>query len=118
MAYYLPAFNVPFDFWLPGNTPATNPPDGLIKGQLYIGSKTITAVFAPNASNIRIQVTDLFTWGPTITNAIFGFTDIIGDQWFYKVISWEFTHLGFPNEYVTLLVYQCSPTGAVPDPSR
>lgn len=116
--YHLPVFNTTFDFWFPGHHPATDPLDGQIKGQLYLNSRELAVSLGANVSVIRISSGDLYTWGPAMVGSNWQFTDAIGNVWTYRCATWDFMHLGFPNEYVALQVTQIAPTGAGPDPAR
>lgn len=118
MAFTLPNFNLTLDWWVYGNLPSLGPPDiGGVPAQLYVDTRTLFVV--PKAGGVdaifvewmRIQNVWPFVFPPPYVGSVFGWTDPAGNQWYYLVKSWEWAHVGFPNEYLDMLVMQCDNAG-------
>jgi hypothetical protein len=125
MALFLPKFNVLMDWWFPGNSPAMAPPDiHNVPAQLYFNSRSFadTTPSTPDvwdpATYVRISISSVNVLTPPLVGGVFGYTDANGSVWYLKVTLWWHTHLGFPNEYASLMVEQCAANGASPDPGR
>jgi hypothetical protein len=125
MAYRLPSFNSLMNWWMPGNTPLAGPPDvANVPSQLYFYSRNFadTTPGAPHvwdpATYVRIGIATVVVLGLPMQGGILGFTDANGTTWYCKVVFWSHVHLGFPNEYVALLVEQCDAGGVSPDSGR
>lgn len=108
----LPTFNSDYTLWFPGHSPGTDPSDEEGVCQLYVNSRQMQSSFG---GIVQIRV-PFDVWDPypkPIVNGIFqiGF-------WCYLIQGWEYTHLGFPNMYVTVYCEQCDQFGAVPDAGR
>lgn len=123
--FALPNFNVELSFWAPGHTPAADAPDSVFTGQLFLGSRSPVDIKPGDAASfvpplfIRMAMVTFAVWGPALVGSIFGYIDSAANpERYYIVRWWEITHAGFDNEYVTLLVEQCTNTGAVPDTTR
>lgn len=117
MTVALPAFNLLYDFWTAGHTPNTSPPDvAAVPAQCYFNSRSFVDV-TPGAASI---------WVPSIFVRIpLGiYLPVVGDICgqvippadYYKVRLIQYTHRGFPNEYISLLVEQCDGNGTTPRP--
>lgn len=110
-----PVFNLRGKAWFPPNTPAGGPP-GLINipFQLYISPYTQQTLQA-----FAINGWYPTTWIKTPVGVLWPRSTIIqpdsGSNRYYIVGYREFFYLGFASQFEGLLVFQCTPAGAVPD---
>ena len=115
MPFTLPQFNITFRTWLPGTTPASDPPIGAPRPcQLYVNSR---ATMWLNTSDGIYDSPRVFLRAPLDTgalpiNSIVGVGPSLSD--FYLVLWQQITHAGFPNAYYSFGLQQCNDDGTVP----
>jgi hypothetical protein len=124
--YSLPDFNLVVNYYLPPNVPSVDPPSGSWTGQLYFYSREAAAesiLFGLTGAHVipalwRFPKEILTSSPPPYVEAVIEHlaTDLVIHYWY--VAGWEYTHAGFPNEYVTMYTFQCSADGTTPDLSR
>lgn len=125
MAFTLPVFNLAFNYWAPGVPPTLHVPTAAFTGQLYISSKGMLDI-TPSDQNlwvppiyVRLSSSDFLLFPPACVSGIVQYTDpVLSRDFFYVIRWWEWTHKGFPNEYVSLIVEQSDAGGLTPDPGR
>lgn len=124
MAYSIPNLNLVMCWWPPATPPITGPCTETVAAQLYYHSRTDATLdpgqtfdFTPSVF-IRIKTGDIYTLGLPLVGSYFGVRDPTMTWWYWTVKHWEFTHLGFPNQYVSIQVEQCDAGGLTPDSHR
>jgi hypothetical protein len=117
MAFTTPDFNVTFDGWTAGHTPAVDPPDTVGNPcQLYVNSR-IPVDQTPGNPDLWVPI--IFLRIPLL-----GYRPVRGDILevrppsadYYKARWVQNCHVGFPNEYVIAVVEQCNSAGTTPRP--
>jgi hypothetical protein len=106
MPYNLPDFNETFQFWEAPTAPPVGAPAGHFNGQLFLNSR------------INLETTPLVPmwWVPPLIIRA-PVTHTPGNGWIYLRVGdapsgcylsrwWDRCHLGFPNEYIVILVEQ------------
>jgi hypothetical protein len=127
MAIPLPVFNKVASWWEAGTIPASDPPTAVdVPIQFYVRSQWLSydTVGFENQNGMfpfvrfpKAKLVDL-TVNPT-RGSIWGIVDPdLGTIFYYRSRWWEFTHWGFPNEYISVQVEQCTSAGTVPDEDR
>jgi len=122
MAFTVPDFNQAFDLW--ASAPVVGPPLYSAMCQLYVHPKPYNDITPGDplawvpAIYIRVPKTFIDDTGTPIVGAVFGIRDQSGNVWYYLLRWWERIHANFPNEYLQLLVEQCSSAGTTPDNTR
>jgi len=127
MSFTAPNFNLVMDFWQQPATPAGGAATLVaLPTQLYIASRGFLDI-QPNSPTlwvppVMIRVPDatfsLIIAGGAQKNSIFGYGDVDGLTWYYKIRWWERMHAEFPNAYVMFICEQCTNAGVCPDPAR
>lgn len=117
MAFTAPNFNLLMDVWNHTHLPVSSAADFTdVPVQLYIGSKGILDITPAGRADwippiyLRIPTT---SYGDVKDGWIFGIDNGHGVA-YYKARWAEFVHLGFVNEYYTVLVEQTDSSGTVP----
>lgn len=127
MAFNVPQFNLQVDYFAaPVVFPIVVPPAGAPFVQLYQVSRLTFPSLPGNVSlwndhtEIRMSFADFVLFGPTFVGSVFRVNnDGAGNVWLWRVAQWEFRHLGFPNQYIGLSVFQVDATsGNSPDAQR
>lgn len=125
MAYTLPQFNLTFDVWKPGNTPAGGPADYFgIAAQMYLMSRADAdrdeagnPAYVP-AIIIRTDNTIPVLQVGVVNKTIWYYQDSAGFKNYYLVRWYNIVHAGFSNEYWMLVCDQCDDNGITPDSRR
>lgn len=120
--YTLPDFNLLCDVWFVGHFPDTDPADLFaIPCQLYLYSRDIGDVIGAPVPHEQLRVPSKQAatgWFPPMISQILGIAfPTNGDTWYYKVMGWDYVHAGFANEYIGVILYQCSAHGVLSPPS-
>jgi len=115
--FTLPIFNLLTNYWTAGHTPAADPPDIVdVPSQLYVFSRLGVDQVAASPT--------LYTPPIMIRQPLGAYLAVVGDiaeavpgsADYYKVRWVQVFHLGFPNQYLGVLVEQCNSAGATPRP--
>lgn len=125
MPYSPPNFNLSFNWWALGTTPATDFPTDLFPGQLYVNSRqsldvTPSSTFDPCPPIFVRAIPGAITIiAPNAVGTIVGyFNSDAAHDFYYLIRWWEMCHVGFANQYMNILVEQCDAGGLTPDPNR
>ena len=95
--------------------------------QVYEPSRTLFFAFDPAAANkpyvpIELRAKTPLPMGggfpPPWINSIFGVTDQNAVEWYYICVWWDYLHIGFTNEYICFICFQCDDTGALHPATR
>lgn len=113
MAYTVPQFNVPVDFWSTGHIPDDDPPDfENVSCQFYIYSRVSFDVqpcelelYQP-PMQLRVPRSAALAW---VAGQVFEVPAESGR--YYRARYKDRVHLGFPNEYLVIFVVQCGSDG-------
>lgn len=124
MPFTPPLFNLLFNYWAPGNLPSGGPALASYYAQLYVYSRSAADSFPGNNLTyppsvwLRVSKATIQDIAPDIVGSYWSFTDTVPVVRYYRCRWWEWTHVGFPNQYGMLNVDQVSSSGVVPDPAR
>lgn len=122
-SYTLPNFNLVMDYWQPGVLPVSGPAFTKITAQLYFHSRADIDIQANSLQNympsiyVRAPSAVLGAMVPPLVGGILGI-GIASTNYYWSIRWWEFTHLLFPNQYITFQVQQVNNAGVRPDPTR
>jgi hypothetical protein len=113
--YVLPNFNLLADVWFPGHTPATDPADVTdVPCQLYIHSRFDIGQTAGDVTSWTPPIIfRMPTAAPVIARGTILKETSVGTGC-YKVRWIQLIHVGFPNQYLVVLVEQCNDDGSTP----
>lgn len=114
MAIQLPNFNLTFDLWVAGSTPAANPPTFTgVPCQVYLHSKADIDQIYPNSDNwmppiyLRVPIGTVRPSPADIIQVNYLALD------YYIVAFTQNIHMGFPNEYLMCMIKQCDNAGSI-----
>ena len=115
MPFTLPNFNLLYDHWPAGTTPDTDPPDSTDNPcQVYVHSRA--DIDQTPGDNTAWQL-PIYLRIPLRTVAM-GVGDIVQVSYLpfdYYLVRWvQNIHMNFPNEYIVVLVEQCTSAGVTP----
>lgn len=122
-SFVLPNFNLVMDYWQPGMLPVSSPAFTKVAAQLYFHSRADTNI---QPSSVQIYMPSIYVRTPSavlgamvppLVGGIFGI-GIASTNYYWLIRWWEFTHLLFPNQYITFQVQQVNNAGVRPDPTR
>ncbi len=113
MAYRVPVFNVVCDLWYAGRFPNTDLPDiDDQECQFYVTSR---GPFDVNISDQRLYSPPIYLRLPLAAIAIWVQAQIVecppGTGRYFSARWKERMHLGFPNEYLVIVLGQCASDG-------
>lgn len=124
MAYTLPVFNTPFEYWAPGTFPGVQGPLTNFNGQPYLLSRSLPLDWSGvggqdyQAIWVRLELASVLLCGFPMVSGIFKFKDSSLYNNYLWIRWWSVIHNRFPNEYYDFCCLQCDDFGVVPDANR